>query len=249
MSSSVSENTLGTVNRSLENDGFAIIPNVFTKEEIAAVSATVRDLQQQVEDALERGVTVPFTKPAFGVVGARQRLEHLEILYPSTWCPVLRESVVYRRCSELAGQLRTGYSLSFDDLFIKQPRNDSVTIWHRDSVGSPLKIFGNIFQRRLHFWVPLQDVTPENGCLEFIAGSHKEPGLITATPGRRISCPMKAGAISIHTSHSLHFSGPNTTEAPRVAWALTFGRLGAGKLLIRRMLKRVPGQLGSGSLS
>ena len=87
---------------------------------------------------------------------------------PSRLAPALRRSPVYRACLTIAKQLlgpSTGYAC--DCALYKEPHGLHGTPWHQDaafhSKYSP--------HNTLIFWIPLQDVTPENGCMRFIPRS------------------------------------------------------------------------------
>ena len=72
-------------------------------------------------------------------------------------------------------------------------------------------------QRALSFWFPMEDAIIDNGCMWFIAGSHKE-GLRNHRPvteGHHVRmtddvnpdlatpCPVQAGGCTIHTGNIL----------------------------------------------
>ena len=88
-------------------------------------------------------------------------------------------------------------------------------------------------------WIALQDTDLANGCMRFIAGSHKWglvedahsfaekdlDGLATRfAQGNREwverPCLLKAGQVSFHSGRTFHGSGPNHTDAPRLSIVL-----------------------------
>jgi ectoine hydroxylase-related dioxygenase (phytanoyl-CoA dioxygenase family) len=87
-------------------------------------------------------------------------------------------------------------------------------------------------------WIPLQDVSLEMGCMEFIPGSHLGPVLPHhprghdaaahmmvadgVDPASAVACPLRAGGATIHTPRTLHRTGPNRSEHPRLAWIVEF---------------------------
>lgn len=92
-----------------------------------------------------------------------------------------------------------------------------------------------IFQ--LTVWVAVDDATYENGCLDFIRGSHNrmntikfggEEGFYNAAfslefdrdPKRIARVPVKAGQFIIFTERCIHGSAPNTTDRHRLAFNL-----------------------------
>jgi non-heme Fe2+,alpha-ketoglutarate-dependent halogenase len=86
-------------------------------------------------------------------------------------------------------------------------------------------------------WVAVDDATPENGCLDFVRGSHThvrtikfggEEGFYNArfklefdrNPQNIVNVPVKSGQFIIFTERCIHGSGPNTTDRHRLAFNL-----------------------------
>ena len=85
----------------------------------------------------------------------------------------------------------------------------------------------------VNFWIPLVDVTVENGCLEVIPGSHraglKPHGEVTGYPnvgiregwvpdGQPVACPVRKGGLVVFQHKTAHRSFPNRTD--RIRWSL-----------------------------
>ena len=122
----------------------------------------------------------------------------------------------------------------FDHLFYKQPGDESRVPWHQDRASSPT----GMAQKAVHFWIPLQDVTEDSGCMLYIPGSHlyglqdhvvqnrSDGVVIRSTPvdeDRAVPCPVAMGGIVLHGPMTLHGSGPNRSDDIRRAWVLQFG--------------------------
>lgn len=173
--------------------------------------------------------------------------------------PAIRQTLTFRSCRRIARQL-AGLTAcaSFDQALYKRPHELHGTQWHQDQAFRKWLIPMNT----LHFWVPFQSVTAENGCLHFIPGSHQQ-GLrphyrarendryaITThevDTSRAVACPLPIGSATVHLPLTLHSALPNNTEHIRRAWALLFrpfGRLGSFNLIPwltqYRTLRRVP---------
>lgn len=232
------EQAISTVREDLRHNGFAIVENIIPRASLARF----RDVLIDIEATGSPSVDDPYIRRLFTEHNGVSHLDQAEVLYPSYRRPELMDNEMYSICGLLADAIEPGYSLSFDTAFIKMPRSRSFILWHRDSDHSPLRRLGPAFLQRLHFWVPLQDTNEENGCLQYISGSHREPRLLTVHDRRRVACVIPAGSIAIHTAQTLHGSGSNSTDEPRASCTLTFGRFGLHKGRFRKAMGRVPAQ-------
>ena len=89
-------------------------------------------------------------------------------------------------------------------------------------------------------WIAVDDVSVENGCLQFVPGTHKhgrlEPISLT-TEGESVVerfkeqgysapepvvMPMRAGGVTFHHGCTFHYAGPNRTGTPRRAFAIIY---------------------------
>ena len=89
----------------------------------------------------------------------------------------------------------------------------------------------------LNIWVALNDMSPENGCLQISPHSHKDGQIAKAGDGKDVGyitpeqeahrlfpLRMCAGDAVAFTRLTVHGSGPNETSEPRVAYALQYHR-------------------------
>ena len=89
----------------------------------------------------------------------------------------------------------------------------------------------------INIWVALVDMTPENGCLQMVLGSHKEGVLdwenagdgdshrkVAVDPKTFLPIRMRAGDAVAFTRRTVHGSGPNYTNRARVAYGLQYHR-------------------------
>jgi len=122
-----------------------------------------------------------------------------------------------------------------DQLFAKPAKKGGVVAWHQDySYWTRTKPISH-----LTCWCGLDDSTRENGCLQYIAGSHKwgllpKPVIAGELQGikdflnedqkRQFENPMyaevKAGEAIFHHSLTLHGSGENKSDKPRRAFVI-----------------------------
>ncbi len=122
-----------------------------------------------------------------------------------------------------------------DQIFWKPPRQGGVVAWHQDySYWTRTKPVAH-----LTCWCGLDDATKENGCLQYIPGSH-EWGLLPkpviagelqgikefldAKQKTQFENPrfaeVKAGEAIFHHSLTLHGSGANISTQPRRAFVI-----------------------------
>jgi len=170
-----------------------------------------------------------------------------QITMMATYEPRLRDTLLWRNIGVVSRQLLGDSAKHVFDHGIRKPPHGPKTPWHQDYA-----YYGpGVHHRCITFWVPLQDATVENGCMWFIPGSHRGPllthhplnddprihGLEIADPVfeqryssafREITegmaaCPIKAGDCTIHDEMTIHGTGPNTTDEPRLAYGLAFG--------------------------
>lgn len=89
----------------------------------------------------------------------------------------------------------------------------------------------------INIWVALEDMTPDNGCLRVVPGSHRAQQLESRTsddgdthrqvdvdPDTALPVRMRAGDAVAFTRWTVHGSGPNRTDRPRLAYALQYHR-------------------------
>ena len=88
----------------------------------------------------------------------------------------------------------------------------------------------------INIWVALIDMTPENGCLQLVPRSHAgqltsrssddgdQHRQVDVDPLMCLPIRMRAGDAVAFTRWTVHGSGPNTSDKPRVAYALQYHR-------------------------
>ncbi len=154
----------------------------------------------------------------------------------------IRQLALNSRLGKIASELLqvNGICMWHDQLLYKPPRSaDAPTEgnvgWHQDwnywrVCDKPDMITA---------WVALDDVSVENGAMMFVSRSHKWKQAIKASDrtldmehtlsqvripkGEELNiihCELKAGCVSFHHAITLHGSGPNLTQQPRIGLAI-----------------------------
>ncbi len=131
----------------------------------------------------------------------------------------------------------------FDMLIDKPAGHPHETPWHQDAAYMQVPTAPAGFRMPLtqvQFWVALDDVDVENGCMQFVPGRHRKgtaahvvaagdsddsgrllayADVREASPELAVACPLAAGGATIHTALTPHATGPNTTaDRPRRAY-------------------------------
>lgn len=122
------------------------------------------------------------------------------------------------------------------DTFIKPARNEKIVNWHQDANYWGLQPFELVTA-----WIALSDVTPQNGCMRYLPGSHRQAKVehietfaanSALTRGQEIALEideavtvdvaLTPGQISLHHCLLAHASGPNTTDNARIGLAVRY---------------------------
>ncbi len=141
-----------------------------------------------------------------------------------------------------------------DQLFSKPARHGGVVAWHQDysywTRTEPME--------HLTCWIALDDSTRDNGCLQYIPGSHRWPLLpITGLAGNMdeiktvlsetqkrqfqpVAIELKAGEATFHHPLMVHGSYENRTDQPRRATVINVFRDGVRSASDAGLLNGVP---------
>ena len=165
----------------------------------------------------------PAERPATPARHPRQGLDGSDLE------PQLARTLTFTRCAAVAERL-LGRPVEhrFDHAIYKPAFNGAATSWHQDEAYA--------LERKIlsaHFWVPLQDVTRDMGCMQFIPGGprgalgrhHRRDRLRDAhalelvglDASHAVPCPIHAGDATVHFPRTVHHTGPSRTGTPRLA--------------------------------
>ena len=170
--------------------------------------------------------------------------------------PGLHDILWHRAWTVPASQLLEGpVRFWHDQLFCKPPQEGGVVAWHQDySYWTRTRPMAH-----LTCWIGLDDATEENGCLEYIPGSHQWELLpITGLAGdmdairqvlnddqweqlqHPVKIELKAGEASFHHPLLIHGSRCNRSQRPRRAVVLNAVRDGVRSDSNEPLLDGVP---------
>ncbi len=218
--------------------GFAAIDNVAEVQEIQTISMLMEE------------VFVKRNRIYMRDLGDNAEISDqpqiLEIISPSKIAPALLQTRFFQQALKISqGVLGPAAKLLFDHCIVKPAFNNTATAWHQDcAYARTIYLFS---PRRLHWWLPLQDATRDNGCMEFVAGSHlgrvlphrprspRAHALQVQLPSevKPTACPVPVGGVTVHFPKTIHGTGPNKTPVSRTAWILHLGIKGWKPTLMR----------------
>lgn len=162
----------------------------------------------------------------------------VNVMVPRRYFPEWRGNVFERRAASIAEQLcGVGMVIDFDQLLAKQPgRDDAVFGWHQDQAYW----IDTDDRRTATCWLAVDEATIENGCMQFLPGSHRQPvrhhhplhgdrntshTLVTdlRPDDVMVPVPIARGDITVHGEGVLHGSGGNrTSDSWRRAYIVAF---------------------------
>ncbi|MCV2865415.1 phytanoyl-CoA dioxygenase family protein [Albidovulum sediminicola] len=125
------------------------------------------------------------------------------------------------------------------EFFIKEPHTR-----HKVSMHQDLTYWGlGAIDGMVTMWLALSPATCASGCMEFVAGSHRNPILphedtfaednllsrgqevrVDVAPEDRVPIELMPGELSLHHGLTIHGSGPNTTDDRRIGAVVRYLR-------------------------
>jgi hypothetical protein len=218
--------------QSLATNGFVATTTLSTPAEVARMRRVFSDLVVRHVGEKE-GLLFDNMESAASPNTRRS----IQLTQPSEYEHWLLNTNYLRNATRIAHQvLSTKCVLTFDFVLLKPAGVGAGTPWHQDEAYLDPKYDHST----LTFWMPLQDVGPDDGCMAYLPGSHlwgvvehrnlhgdrRAHAFECAIPVAReesVVCPLPAGGCAIHGQRTLHSSGNNTSGVDRYAYILTFG--------------------------
>jgi ectoine hydroxylase-related dioxygenase (phytanoyl-CoA dioxygenase family) len=203
-----------------ERDGFLSPVAALTPEEAAASRAQL--------EAFEEFVGGPLTADS---VDARYRSRTHVLL---AWVHALvRNPAILDAVEGLIGPDILVYTSTW---FIKEPESAAIAAWHQDATYFGLRPYVHVTA-----WLALTEATAENGCMEFLPGSHRggqrphRAGAVAGSVNRAgqaivgavddapaVHAPLRSGEFSLHHTLCLHRSPPNRSLGRRIGLAISY---------------------------
>ncbi|MGH9162602.1 MAG: phytanoyl-CoA dioxygenase family protein [Vicinamibacteraceae bacterium] len=200
---------------SFNRDGYLKPVRIFDDERIAAI-------RRYFDDLLAR--TVAAGGDSYSISSAHLRYGRVYDL--------LTHPRIVGCVRDLLGESVVGWGSHF---FCKMPGDGKAVAWHQDASYWPLTP-----SKTVTVWLAIDRADRENGCMRFIAGSHRvghltyrpsdsaEHNVLTQTIenpeqyGAVVNDELEAGEVSIHSDLLLHGSEANESDRRRCGLTLRY---------------------------
>ena len=164
--------------RSFRENGYLALDAMTTAEEVA-VLRQVLDRLLNTRAGYHEGAQ--FDLMSRGGDDTPPRLP--QIMNPGNYARELRDTLFHANALAIAKQLLGKDAEPFFEHAILKPAHDgAATPWHQDEA---YRRDPNFEYRELSVWMPLQDATVENGCMQFIRGTNRGEVLAHRSASRK----------------------------------------------------------------
>ncbi|MCC6917888.1 MAG: phytanoyl-CoA dioxygenase family protein [Alphaproteobacteria bacterium] len=214
--------------RFFNENGYLVVERITTDAEIA----WMREIFEHIfspDEAAKDGA--PIDRSGTGGAARLTQAFFPEIKFPELLETAFRRNAK-RYTAALLGVDESRIS-SWGHMILKQPGGRAAE-WHQDhAYWQP-----EFDYCALGCWLPMHDISKEMGAMQFIPGSHRR-GLLhhrhqdlpehnvlrvadAFDEAEAVVCPLKMGGATFHHSETLHYTAPNTTDRPRLAFPTEF---------------------------
>jgi ectoine hydroxylase-related dioxygenase (phytanoyl-CoA dioxygenase family) len=212
-------------------NGFLVVERLTTDEELAWLTELYEHIFAP-ENAGEPGAPVDRTNAP----GEQGEANLSQAFMPELYHPEVLQTTYFRNARRYAAAL---LQVDIRDLscwghMIRKLPGGRDAPWHQDEAyWDP-----ELSYHALGCWLPLHEVTEEMGAMQFIPGSHlggvrhhthhKGDAALhiliadDVDPSEAVVCPLPAGGATFHHMNTLHYTAPNTTDRPRLAFPVEF---------------------------
>jgi phytanoyl-CoA hydroxylase len=228
--------------REFEEDGFFVLHDVFTPEEMGDLARVIEVYharhEEQIREEQKEGSKEGISRA--GEISFTAFLAEEDA--------AIRAFVTRPEFVAIATQLLgPDVDLYWNQSVFKGPEGDKEFPWHQDDGYTPVEP-----SPYLTLWLALNDATLENGCISVLPGSHKRGraphrpspiGLVcheADDPNQGVPVPVPAGSMAVFPSLTMHKSGVNRSKGTRKAYIIQYSpsplrNLRTGEILENRI--------------
>ncbi|MCY4404205.1 MAG: phytanoyl-CoA dioxygenase family protein [Candidatus Poribacteria bacterium] len=215
-----------------ESEGYFILHNVISVDLAAELRGVIRNVIMLPEPGkfVDIDPMNPMEDSPQGRIARYRKLGNFCVQSPLIWHNVFAGEKFLNITRHFLGD---DIIVKFNSCFLKPAHTGSATPWHQDN-----GLWRDGETEPLNFWTPLEPATRENGCMQFIPGSHKTeivehvlyPDSIHGELPREAVKEMQQkhgihhieldpGDVVFWHSNMWHYSPPNKSARSRIAIA------------------------------
>ena len=221
-----------------DEQGYLLVENVISRQELQNLQAVASEIIEGSRAVSESNEVYDLDE---GHCAAQPKLTRIKLPHKQhpAFDHILRNSGITEVIRDLLGD---GATLLTSKLNTKAQGGGAAVEWHQDWAFYP-----HTNDDLLAFGLMLSDVTPDNGPLQVVAGSHKGPLLNHHANGvfcgaidpddpdfdktKIVTLTGKAGSMTVHHTRTLHGSAPNFSDQPRLILFYEIAKADAWPLL------------------
>ena len=213
-------------------NGYLAVERITTDEELS----WIREIFDHIFSADRAGKAgAPLDRSGTPVAGNKAG-SLSQAFFPEMHFPQLLNSQYRRNAKRYAAALlgvEDSKLSSWGHMIRKMPGGRAAS-WHQDhAYWEP-----ELDYHALGVWMALQPVSVEMGAMQFLPGSHKrgllvhrqedkpEHNVLTVAgaidESKAVACPLKQAGATFHHFETLHYTAPNRTSIPRLAFPMEF---------------------------
>jgi len=211
-------------------DGHVTVPGIFTDAEMEAAVADAMAWVQEILPKLDDVQMRKYVEGGVGKDGMPRWIDH-PVRQRRVFERLARNPKLVAAVEALVGP---GVDVYFSQIFFKPPLGGSPKPAHQDNFyAGPNNPEGLVTA-----WIALDGATTENGCLQFVDGSHRGPVYPHFAPPDQpfhlqiaqetldqlvlTDAPVPRGGVSFHHGGTIHRSAANRSPHWRRAAAFTY---------------------------
>lgn len=215
-----------------ETEGYFILRNIISRDLAAELRGVIRNVIMLPEPGkfIDLDPMDPMNDTPQGRIARYRKLANFCIQSPLIWHNIYAGEKLINIARYFLGD---DIIVKYNSCFLKPARTGSATPWHQDN-----GLWRDGETEPFNFWIPLEPATRENGCMQFIPGSHKTeivehvlyPDSIHGElPRETVKEMLKEhdahhieldpGDVVFWHSSMWHYSPPNPSEHSRIAVA------------------------------
>ncbi len=215
-----------------ETEGYFILRNIISRDLAAELRGVIRNVIMLPEPGkfVDLDPMDPMNDTPQGRIARYRKLANFCIQSPLIWHNIYAGEKLLNIARYFLGD---DIIVKYNSCFLKPARTGSATPWHQDN-----GLWRDGETEPFNFWIPLEPATRENGCMQFIPGSHKTEIVEHVLYPESIHGELPREAVKEmlkeHDAHHIeldpgdvvfwhssmwHYSPPNPSEHSRIAVA------------------------------